>query len=685
MKQSSWIILFLFILFIALPICLIFTESFLGKRPFTEEEFKGAIQGTLHKVPDEKKKEWLEGWLGQFSDEQKVEAYVKAFESFPGQEKSSLQGIGLKDLEERIRKLSKTDQEKFQQAFTLEVFYLKRAPLMFKMKPFMDASLFEKLKTGHKKHWSLEHYRKFLDTRYLWGSVVRSFNVSIFSTIFTVMLAFLIAYTINRTTCRFKAYFNAMALLPLVSPPVIMAFALVLLFGRRGIITKVLLDDTLHLINSQSFNIYGMHGIILSQIFTFLPVAFVILHSLLANLDTRVEEAAENLGGSPWYIFRRVTLPMSYPGLFQALLVVFVLAMQDFGNPRIIGSEYTMVAGVMYDQMIGFQNSQMASVLGVMLLIPSVCAYVLGNYWLSKKSYVSTEPTGMPYIKETPKGLKMFLEGFCFLTSCSILLLYLTIISGSFVKVWGVDNTFTLQYYTAAGVTDASFMERDVGGNFGIYLVIESIKMMGLAAIIGGLLAIATAYVIERRKSVSSKFIGFLVLIPGALPGVVFGIGYIIAFNAPFGQANLALTGTTWIIVLMIIFTRMYGGVLSTKSVLQKTDYSVEEAATSLGASRFYTFRRVVFPVLKRPWLLGTLFTFVSGLCALGGVIFLISARHQLVSVAIYLFTEQGKFGVACALSTYLIIIVFAFMALIQLIEKTDRYSRAMAAGSQLR
>jgi len=222
-----------------------------------------------------------------------------------------------------------------------------------------------------------------------------------------------------------------------------------------------------------------------------------------------------------------------------------------------------------------------------------------------------------------------------------------------------------------------------VGGNFGIYLVIESIKMMGLAAIIGGLLAIATAYVIERRKSVSSKFIGFLVLIPGALPGVVFGIGYIIAFNAPFGQANLALTGTTWIIVLMIIFTRMYGGVLSTKSVLQKTDYSVEEAATSLGANRFYTFRRVVFPVLKRPWLLGTLFTFVSGLCALGGVIFLISARHQLVSVAIYLFTEQGKFGVACALSTYLIMIVFAFMALIQLIEKTDKYSRAMAAGTQ--
>ena len=680
MKRSSWIIFLLLILFIALPILLIFTESFVGKRPLTEEEFKELIEGPLHKVPDEKKREWLDGWLNQFSDGQKIETYAKIFQSSFKEEKLNLQDLGLKEFEERIQKLSKAHHEKFQQALMVEVFYQKRTPLIFKMKPFIDASLFEKLKTGYKKHWSLEHYRKFLETPYLRGSLIRSFNVSVFSTIFTVTLAFIFAYTINRTTCRFKSYFNAMALLPLVSPPVIMAFALVLLFGRRGVVTKVLLDDTFHLIDSQSFNIYGMHGIILSQIFTFLPVAFVILHSMLANLDTRVEEAAENLGGSRWYIFRRVTLPMSYPGLFQALLVVFVLAMQDFGNPRIIGSEYTMVAGVMYDQMIGFQNSHMASVLGVMLLIPSVCAYLLGNYWLGKRSYVSTEPIGMPYIKETPKGLRIGLEGFCFLTSCSILLLYVTIISGSFVKVWGADNSFTLQYYTAGGVTDASFMERDVGGNFGLYLVIESIKMMGLAAIIGGFLAIITAYVIERRKLAMSKFIGFLVLIPGALPGVVFGIGYIIAFNAPFGQPGLALTGTSWIIILMIIFTRMYGGVLSTKSVLQKTDYSVEEAATSLGANRFYTFRRVVFPALKRPWLLGTLFTFVSGLCALGGVIFLISARHQLVSVAIYLFTEQGKFGVACALSTYLIIIVLVVMALIRFVEKRDKYARIVTS-----
>jgi len=676
MKRSSWIIFLLFFLFILLPILLIFKESVVGKRPFTEEEYKESIQVILKKVPEEKQKEWLEGWLGQFSDDQKVAVYTKSLRSALKQEGLSVQG--LKEIEERVQKLSKSDQDQFDQALRLEVFYEKRAPFIFKAKSFMDVSLFDKLKVGHKEGWSLEHYLKFFQTSYLWGSLVRSFKVSIFSTIFTVFVAFIFAYVINRTTCRFKSYFNVMALLPLVSPPVIMAFALVLLFGRRGIITKVLLDDILHLIDSQSFNIYGMHGIILSQIFTYLPTAFVILHSLLANLDTRVEEAAENLGASRWYTFRRVTLPMSYPGLFQAAMVVFILAMQDFGNPRIIGSEYTMVAGVMYDQMVGFQNSNMASVLGVMLLMPSICAYILGNFWLSKKSYVSKEPIGISYIKETPKFTKIIFEAFCFFISSSVLILYVTIISGSFVKVWGVDNSFTLQYYTASGVTDASFMERDLGGNFGLALVLDSIKMMGIAAIIGGFFAIITGYVIARRKSTLTKLIGFLVLLPGALPGVVFGIGYIISFNAPFGRPDLALTGTIWIIVLLIVFTRLYAGVLSTQSVLQKTDYSMEEAAISLGASRFYTFRRVVFPVLKRPWLLSTLFIFVSGLCALSAVIFLISAKHQLASVAIYLFTEQGKFGVACALSTYLILVVLIVMSLIRFIEKQGKYARSL-------
>jgi len=88
----------------------------------------------------------------------------------------------------------------------------------------------------------------------------------------------------------------------------------------------------LNLINAESVNVYGMHGIVLAQMLTYGPMAYVVLHSVLAQLDTRIEEAAENLGATRWDIFRKVTLPLSAPGLFQAALLTFALCLQDFGN-----------------------------------------------------------------------------------------------------------------------------------------------------------------------------------------------------------------------------------------------------------------------------------------------------------------------------------------------------------------
>jgi iron(III) transport system permease protein len=478
-----------------------------------------------------------------------------------------------------------------------------------------------------------------------------------------------------------KGFFNAMMLLPLVSPPVIMAFALIMLFGRRGIITNGLLDKTLHLINADVVNIYGMHGIVLAQMLTYGPMAFVVLHSVLAQLDTRVEEAAENLGASRWTTFWRVTLPMSFPGLFQAALLTFALCLQDFGNPRVIGGEVTMIAGVMYDQMIAFQNANVASVLGTILLIPSVLAYTIGNLLLARKTYASKESVGMQYVAETPRGARIAFGASCLAYSVFVLAMYVTIVWGSFVKVWGQDNSLTLDYYTVRGISEASVLEADVGSMLGLPLILQSVKIMGIAGLIGGMLAVVTGYVLERVRGKMANLAGYLIMLTVALPGVVFGIGYILSFNAPLGIRELSLTGTVWIIVLLVVFTRLYGGVMPTQAVLKKVDEATEEAAMSLGASRLYTFRRVVFPVLRRPWLLGTLYIFISGLTALSGVIFLQSANVKLVSIEIYLNAAGGRFGLACVQSTYLIAIVLVSQSLISYLERrADVQQRLVSA-----
>jgi len=153
-----------------------------------------------------------------------------------------------------------------------------------------------------------------------------------------------------------------------------------------------------------------------------------------------------------------------------------------------------MIAGVMYDQMIGFQNTSIAAVLGIILLIPSIIAYIVGNIMLARKTYASKEPGGMLYIGATPKSARRIFELSCFTFSILVLVLYATIVWGSFVKIWGHDGTLTLAYYTTRGMTEASFLEADVGSLLGWPLILNSIKTMGIAGVIGGLFAVVAGF-----------------------------------------------------------------------------------------------------------------------------------------------------------------------------------------------
>src|SRR5690606_7254457 len=116
---------------------------------------------------------------------------------------------------------------------------------------------------------------------------------------------------------------------------------------------------------------------------------------------------------------------------------------------------------------------------------------------------------------------------------------------------------------------------------------------------LGGLLAVVIAYLAERVRVPGRNVLSFVTMLPAVLPGVIFGIGYIIAFNLPFGTRELALTGTMSILVLNILFANIFVGVLAGRAALQRLDASVDEAAEILGASLWQRFVRVVLPMIQ--------------------------------------------------------------------------------------
>jgi iron(III) transport system permease protein len=304
------------------------------------------------------------------------------------------------------------------------------------------------------------------------------------------------------------------------------------------------------------------------------------------------------------------------------------------------------------------------------MIVPATCIYLVVEGIGRRKRYHTGAATGGPPELPLPAAAKALLGALALAVILLIALLYGTIVAGSFVKVWGIDNAFTLAWYTGEEVTGYVPEVR------GVELVWVSLKVAAIAAPVGGLLAVAVAYLVERVRPAGGKALAFVTMLPAILPGVVFGVGYIVAFNLPFGQKQLALTGTMWILVVNILFANIFVGVLAGRAALQRLDSAVDEAAEILGASLAQRFFRVVLPTIRHAALLGALYVFIHGMTTLSAVVFLVSPQHRLASEAIFDLAERSNYGPACALSAAILAIVFAVMAAV---AAAERYGPAWA------
>ena len=232
-----------------------------------------------------------------------------------------------------------------------------------------------------------------------------------------------------------------------------------------------------------------------------------------------------------------------------------------------------------------------------------------------------------------------------------ILLVYGVVLVGSFTKLWGFDNSFTLANYTYVF---------KVGGQY----VWNTLKIALVATPIGGLLSIIIAYLVTRKRFVGRGVMEFVSMLNFAVPGVVVGIAYILAFNTPPFQ----LTGTVFIIMLVFIFRRMPVGIRDGIAQLQQIDPAIEEASSSLGAGFFRTFTRVTLPLVAPAFLSGMVYMFVRCMTAISAVIFVVSAGVQLLTVALLYEVDQANLAAAAAYGYVIIAIVLTAIVLMRFV-----------------
>jgi iron(III) transport system permease protein len=470
-----------------------------------------------------------------------------------------------------------------------------------------------------------------------------------------------LAYAQVKLNFRGKKLLHVIALVPLITPPFAFATAVISLFGRSGIITRDLLGLTPTL--------YGLPGLTIVLSCSFFPVAYMSILGMMRNLDPALDEASASMGASKLRTFFKVTFPMLIPGFASSFLLLFVEASADLANPLVIGGDFTVLSSRAYIAINGEYDVPAGSAYSLILLIPGLIVFIVQRYWGERKSVVSVtgKPSGTPTFVEN-KIAKFFLLIIPVLVTSFIVLIYATVIYGSFAKFLGVDNSLTLDNY------------RYIFSGVGYDAIIKTTTMALIATPIAGLLGMVLAWLIVRKVRRGREFIDFLGMLGLAVPGTVLGIGFAITFNdvVKIGDTTVlpqlagggAIFGGAVAIVMVYTIRSSPAGQRSGIAALQQINPAIDEASASLGATGFRTFRKITLPLIKPALLTGLMFAFAHSMTTLSPIIFITTPETPIMTHKILAEVDSGRFGNAFAFCTLLIFIVLAIMALINLLVR---------------
>jgi iron(III) transport system permease protein len=492
--------------------------------------------------------------------------------------------------------------------------------------------------------FGLDNYARYLSSGRFRSIVWNTFEVTLSVTFFTIFVAYGFAYAIERTCMPFKPVLRLIALLPIFSPSLVQALGLQFLLGRNGLINRSF---------GTEIDIYGFWGIFIADALYAFPHAFLILSTALAVSDARLYESAKSLGASALRSFWTVTLPSTRYGLASAIFVTFTIVITDFGNPVVIGGNYSVLAVEIYNQVSGQANFSMGAVVGVILLLPAALA-VIGEKWIARRQYAAVTAQSVPLVPKPERARDAAWFAYSILIAAAILIVVGVVIYASFVRLWPYNMALSLRHY-----------EFDVQN--GIQPLWTSIYVAIITAVLGVVFVTAAAYVNHQMRGRAVRFLYFLSILPAAVPGMVLGLGYILAFNNP-SHPVYAIYGTMLIIAICNIYHYHAQAFLLATTNMKQISRTFDEASATLGASRFTTLWRITLPLIW-PTIVGVgMFFFMRAMVTLSAVIFLITPATQLAAVSVLYLDDRGALNQAAAFAVCIMATVIGFLIVAQLL-----------------
>jgi iron(III) transport system permease protein len=477
-----------------------------------------------------------------------------------------------------------------------------------------------------------------------------------FGTTTAVILGFVYAYAMVYTRMPWKPFFRVLAILPLLSPPFVVAASYILLFGPRGLVTFKLFG--------LSPNILGFYGLWGVQTIAFFPIAYQLIADVLARSDPRLEQAARNLGAGPWKVFSTVTLPLARPGLVAATLLVAICIVEDFGNPALIAGQYTVLPTLAYGLISGMADFAGAAVVSMILLGLAMAMYLVRIQLEGRHGYVTVSGRGSSIPRPpVPKVVTWACFLVCLVLAVLIIMVYGVLALSALVEAYPFNFTPTLKHF------------QHVGAN--VVPLRNSLVFALAAAVVCSLFAVLLAYIVQRKSWVGRSLVDFVAITPAAVPGIFFGIGYAMVAN----QRAMDWIPREAIIIISMIFWNIPVGYRAALAGLQQIDRSIDEAATSMGASSLRSFRDVLLPILRGPLTTGFVTTFVRAITTLSVVIFLFTPQTSVATIRIFQLVNDFNWGGATAFTVSVIVMSILVLLIVWRIAGRGVHLDEVASG----
>jgi iron(III) transport system permease protein len=472
------------------------------------------------------------------------------------------------------------------------------------------------------------------------------------STIFAFVIAFAMAWLVERTNAPLRDLAYVIAIVATIIPGMIASIAWIMLLHPRIGLVNLALIKALGLTEAP-LNIHSMVGMIFVAGLRQVPVMFLLLAGALRSMDPSLEESSAACGSGHSSTMWRITFPLMLPASAAAMIYSFINAIEAFEIPALIGMPvkiYVFATKIYLAMHQSPPDYGASAALGITVLAITVMATVC---------YLRILRKGEKYVTVTGKGYRprpIDLGRWKFLgTTFLFTFLFVDVILPMLALIWAS----LLPFYQIPSLT--AFQSISLSSYVTAWQypgVLNSVKNSLILAIICGvvtmLLAAMISWIVVRSRVPGRRFLDFLAIAPLATPSIVLGMALVFLYLT----VPLPIYGTLWILLIAFVTKYIPWATRNTNAALLQIHRELEEASSVSGAYWRQTFRRVLAPLLVPAFVSGFLYIFSHIVRDISLAILLYSPKSNLFAVVIWELWQAGTIAQVGAISVILVLLL---------------------------